>query len=199
MARWTTNLITGIKRHPKKFLLALAFGYTTLWAVLEPLFTLMDVKTQGYNWYYLTVYILISLILALIVVYPKKVVRFDLKNTNTKVEIMFGDLFALSGHKVVSVDEYFDSKIGKPRITGNSIGTLEKIRQEVRRNSIENQMKKLMNLFMEKNALNSNEEVYNHPRIQSSLIEFIYENLRQTETITKNEVNDFVIGEMLPF
>lgn len=115
-----TKIFTGIKRHPKRFLLAIAFGYTTLWTVLEPLFTLLEIKTEGYNCYYLIGYILVSFVIAIIVVYPKKTVHFGLTNTNTKVEIMFGDLFDTKGHKVISASEFFDSKIGKP-VSPNSL------------------------------------------------------------------------------
>jgi len=108
------KIFTGIKRHPKRFLLAIPFGYATLWTALEPLLTLLDIKTEGYNCYFLIVYIIVSFTIAIIVTYPKKRVKFDLTNTNTKVEIMFGDLFKTNGHKVISASEYFDSKIGKP-------------------------------------------------------------------------------------
>lgn len=108
------KLLIGIRRHPKRFLLAIVFGFTTLWTVLEPIFALLDIKTTENSCCYLTGYIIISLIIALIFVYPKKKVKFGLTNTNTKVEIEFGDLFKTTGHKVISASEFFDSKIGKP-------------------------------------------------------------------------------------
>ena len=85
------------------------------------------------------------------------------------------------------------------KIASSSIGTLDKIRQEVRDRNIKNQMKNLMNSFMEENSLNSNDDIFSNPRLQSSLTEFIYENMRTIESITKNEVNYFVEGELLPF
>lgn len=110
----TKKIITGISRHPKRFLLALVFGYAALWTFLEPLFTILEIKPTGYNCCYLIFYILTSFIIAFIVVFPKRKVKFNLTNTNTKVEIEFGDLFKTEGHKVISASEYFDSKIGKP-------------------------------------------------------------------------------------
>lgn len=109
-----TKIFIGIKRHPKRFLLAIVFGYTILWSLLEPIFAILDFKTKGYNCFFLIGYILTSFIIALVVVYPKKKVKFGLTNTNTKVEIIFGDLFKTDGHKVISASEFFDSKIGKP-------------------------------------------------------------------------------------
>ncbi len=75
---------------------------------------MLELKTTGYNGYCLTCYILVSIVIAVISVYPKKSVKFDLTNTNTKVVIEFGDLFKVEGYKVIPVNEYFDSVIGKP-------------------------------------------------------------------------------------
>lgn len=108
------KIFIGISRHPKRFLLAIAFGYASLWTVLEPIFSIANLKTTGYNCPYLIGYALVSLVIGLFVIYPKRKVHFDLNNTNTKVEILFGDLFTAPGHKVIAASEYFDSKIGKP-------------------------------------------------------------------------------------
>lgn len=108
------KIFIGISRHPKRFFLALVFGYTAIWTFLEPLMTMLEWKTTGYNGYCLSCYILTSIIIAVITVYPKKAVKFDLTNTNTKVVIEFGDLFKADGYKVIPVNEYFDSAIGKP-------------------------------------------------------------------------------------
>ena len=88
------KIFIGIIRHPKRFLLAIGFGYVTLWTILEPVFSIANLKTTGYNCPYLIAYILTSIIIGIFVVYPKRKVQFDLNNTNTKVEIEFGDLFA---------------------------------------------------------------------------------------------------------
>lgn len=112
--KMTKKIVTGISRHPKRFILAIVFGYTALWTFLEPLFSILEIKTTGYNCCFLIGYILFSILIGFIVVYPKKKVNFNLTNTNTKVEIVFGDLFKADGHKVIAVSEYFDSKIGKP-------------------------------------------------------------------------------------
>jgi len=114
------KFIVGLKRHPKKFVIALIAGYTTLWTVLEPTFALLDVKTGNHRGLYISAYILISLIIAIISIWPKKSVKFNLINTNTKVEIQFGDLLNTEGHKAIGVNEYFDSTIGKP-VSPNSL------------------------------------------------------------------------------
>jgi len=108
------KIYIGISRHPKRFLLAIFFGYITLWSILEPLFSILELKTTGYNCYCLVAYFITSLLIAIITVFPKNKITFDLKNTNTKVEILFGNLFTSSGHKAIAANEYFDSEIGTP-------------------------------------------------------------------------------------
>lgn len=108
------NVFLGINRHPKKFIAAVGFGWATLWTALEPLFTLLDIKISGYNFYYIVGYLILSILISFIVIYPKKQVKFSLKNTNTKIEIVFGDLFTMPGNKAFAVDEFFNSTIGKP-------------------------------------------------------------------------------------
>lgn len=108
------KIFIGIGRHPKRFLLAIGFGYATIWTVLEPFLSLVNLKTTGYNGTYLVAYLLASIIIGVIVVCPKRKVRFPLKNTNTRIEIEFGDLFVADGNKAIPVSEFFDSKIGKP-------------------------------------------------------------------------------------
>jgi hypothetical protein len=139
------KLLTGVKRRPKKFFLSIIFGYTTLWTLLEPIFTIFEIKTSGYDWCFLIGYFLLSLLISLFVIYPSKKVQFELKNTNTKVEITFGDLFETDGHKVIAVSEYFDSKIGKPVSPRSLHGIfLEKILEghiEILDNAVNNQLR----------------------------------------------------------
>ncbi len=108
------DLYIGISRHFKRFFLAIFFAYTTIWAFLEPLMSILDLKTNSFSWYWFSAYLLVSIIIATFLVKPKQSVKFNLINTNTKVIIEFGDLFKSEGHKVIPVNEYFDSLIGKP-------------------------------------------------------------------------------------
>ncbi|RKR05645.1 hypothetical protein C8C83_4996 [Flavobacterium sp. 90] len=114
------KVLIGIKRHPKRFVLAIIFGYTSIWTFLEPLMALSGVNITGYNCLCLLIYFIASFIIGIISVFPKKTVKFDLLNTNTKVIIEFGDLFSVDGHRVIPVNEYFDSLIGKP-VSPNSV------------------------------------------------------------------------------
>lgn len=114
------KIFLGIKRSTKRFLLAIIFALSILWTFLEPIFEFIDFDTKPKGCCYLIAYLLISLFIACYVIYPKRKVKFSLTNTNTKVEIVFGDLFKMPGHKVISATEFFDSKIGKP-VSPNSL------------------------------------------------------------------------------
>lgn len=115
-----TKFLLGIQRHPGRFFLAIAFGYAGLWTCLEPIFSILDIKPTGYNYFYLLSYFIISIVIGIISVRPKKSIKFDLKNTNTKVEIEFGDLFQSEGNIIIPVNEYFDTELGKP-VSMNSL------------------------------------------------------------------------------
>ena len=114
------KLFIGIKRHPKSFVWAIVFGFTVLWTVIEPVLVILNVKTTEYSTWYLASYTMASFIISLIFIFPKKKVEFGLKNTNTKVIIKFGNLFEEKGYKVISVNNFFDSKVGKP-VSPNSL------------------------------------------------------------------------------
>lgn len=57
---------------------------------------------------------LISLVFGLRKVWKPSKVAIQIANCATCVEIVFGDLFAQDGIRAIAVNEYFDSKIGKP-------------------------------------------------------------------------------------
>jgi len=50
------NIILGIRRQPRKFFLAILFGITALWSILEPIFAMLDISTTGSEKYYLMAY-----------------------------------------------------------------------------------------------------------------------------------------------
>lgn len=105
------QILLGIKRDWFKFIFSAIFGYTFLWSLLEPAISFL--KADIYGWPKFIALLLISLIIAIIRVFPKKRITIPLKNTNTKVNISFGDIFKQPHNIAISVNEYFDSKIGK--------------------------------------------------------------------------------------
>ena len=107
---YINRIILGIKRHGWKSLVFVYCAFAVIWTIIEPLWDFLPDTKFGFLRYFGMV------LLALIgggwkVMAPKKV-TIRLKNTNTSIEILFGDIFAKDGHKVIPVNEYFDSEIG---------------------------------------------------------------------------------------
>lgn len=108
----------GITRSPRIFTIAIFFGLTGTWAIMEP-FVSVYITTPDKYWF-LAFLLLPTIIFACWKVYPKDEITFTFHNTNTKVKILFGDLFKQKGVIVIGVNEFFDSSIGKP-VSPNSL------------------------------------------------------------------------------
>lgn len=102
----------AIIRNPKIFAISIFFGITSLWAILEPFISVCITHINKY--WFLLFFIPPSLIIAIIKTYPRKSICIEPKNTNTIINLRFGDLFNQSGAIAIAVNEYFDSEIGKP-------------------------------------------------------------------------------------
>lgn len=105
------KILFGIKSRPKKFITEILFSTALLWSIIEPILGLTHYSLSGYGNYF--IYMIVSFIIACYRIIPSKEVCFRLKNTNQIVEIKFGDLFKQHGCIVISVNEFFDSEIGK--------------------------------------------------------------------------------------
>jgi hypothetical protein len=107
------DLFRGIIRHPLKFI-----GH--VFAIFSMLFTLIKAIThfipgitiEGPN--ALIAVISISIALAIKKIWKPTKVSIQIKNSNTSIEVIFGDIFEQSGIRAISVNEFFDSKLGKP-------------------------------------------------------------------------------------
>lgn len=108
----------GIIRSPRIFAIAIFFGLTGTWAIMEP-FVSVYITTPDKYWF-LAFLILPTIFFACWKVYPKDEITFTFHNTNTKVKILFGDLFKQKGVIVIGVNEFFDSSLGKP-VSPNSL------------------------------------------------------------------------------
>jgi len=105
------NVFLAIRRNPSLFGLSLFLGLTTIWALLEPF---VSVYFKNPNKYYFLIILLVpSLIIAIVRTYPKNEIVINLQNTNTLVRVKFGNILEENGCIAISVNEYFDSKIGK--------------------------------------------------------------------------------------
>ena len=101
----------GIKRHGWKSIVFVYCAYAVVWTIVEPLFSFFpEIKFTGLPRYLGMV--LLALIFTGWKILPSKKITIKLKNTNTSIEVLFGNIFTLDGHGVIPVNEYFDSEIG---------------------------------------------------------------------------------------
>ena len=97
---------------PIEYVLSVLFSFGLLWSVLEPIVQFLKPDIGG--GYKFLVFFIICLIIGAYRITPPRKIKIRIKNTNTRVEIKFSDLFQETGHKIISVNEYFDSELGKP-------------------------------------------------------------------------------------
>ena len=102
----------GIRNRPRRFIVTLFVCYSVVWALVEPFMTFIVKEPPGITMYSLMV--LISLSVGVVGAAPAKELVLKMKNTDTKIRIIFGDLFAMDGGRVIPANEFFDSEIGQP-------------------------------------------------------------------------------------
>ncbi len=100
----------GIRRHPWRFIVSIFLSYSVLWAVIEPFLSFVVNKPPGLGLYLAMVGV--SCVAGVSYAIPPRKIGIKIRNTDTSVRIYFADLLKMDGHKVVSVNEYFDSEIG---------------------------------------------------------------------------------------
>jgi hypothetical protein len=104
----------SITRNPKAFILSFFLSLTVIWAILEPFVTVAFSIDPEYKYYFLIALLIPAFIVSIVKLFPKDSITIELKNTNTKITLMFGDLFNQSGNIALGVNEFFDSELGKP-------------------------------------------------------------------------------------
>jgi hypothetical protein len=107
------NIYLGIKRRPLKFLVEIFLAYSALWTLIESgSYFLPDIKLQGIHFYLALV--CVGVLVAFIRAYQHRSISFKIGHSNTKVTVLFGDLFDRDGHLAIPVNEFFDSELGLP-------------------------------------------------------------------------------------
>ena len=106
------SIIIALTRNAKIFAISLFFGITSLWGLCEPFFSVFSTDSNKY--WFLLPFTIISLFIAFWRAWPKNKVNFKLPNTNTEIELKFGDLFETTGNIAIAFNEFFDTEIGKP-------------------------------------------------------------------------------------
>lgn len=107
------NIYLGIKRRPLKFLGEIFLAYSALWTLIESgSYFFPDIKLQGIRCYLALV--CVGVLVACIRAYQHRSISFKIGHSNTKVTVLFGDLFDRDGHLAIPVNEFFDSELGLP-------------------------------------------------------------------------------------
>lgn len=107
------DLWGGIVRHPWKTISYAFVAFSVMWTLTEGLNHFVpEVQIKGFI--ALGIIVLISIGYALKQVWKPSKVEIKISNSNTTIEVVFGDLFQLEGIRAIAVNEYFDSKLGRP-------------------------------------------------------------------------------------
>jgi hypothetical protein len=103
----------GLRRHPWRCLTYAFAAFSVLWTLTEGItHFLPGVKIEG--GYALTIIILVSIAYGLNRFWKPSKIVIKVATTNTKIEVLFGDLFAQDGLRGFGVTEFFESELGSP-------------------------------------------------------------------------------------
>lgn len=107
------SIYLGIRRRPLKFLSETFLAYSALWTLVESgSYFFPDTKLQGISSYLALVGV--GALIACVRAYQHRSIGFKIGHSNTRVTVLFGDLFEREGHLAIPVNEYFDSELGLP-------------------------------------------------------------------------------------
>lgn len=107
------DLWRGIARHPWKTIGYVFTAFSVLFTVIKGINQFFPgVQVEGP--YAFIVVILVSLGFGLRRVWKPSRIKVKVANSDTTIEVLFGDLFAQDGVRAIAVNEFFDSALGKP-------------------------------------------------------------------------------------
>lgn len=107
------DLWRGLRHHPWKSLTYAFAAFSVLWTLTEGVtHFLPGVKIEG--GYALTLMIWASIAYGLNRFWKPSKIVIKVATTNTKIEVLYGDLFAQTGLRGIGVTEFFESELGAP-------------------------------------------------------------------------------------
>lgn len=107
------DLWNGMVRHPWKVISHSFVAFSVMWTLTEGLtYFVPGIQIKGLV--ALGVIILVSISYALKQVWKPSKIEIKVSNSNTAIEVVFGDLFQQDGIRAIAVNEFFDSKLGRP-------------------------------------------------------------------------------------
>ena len=117
--RTLKDLWRGICRHPLKAVGHVFVAFSVMWTITEALsYFVPGIMIKGPI--ALGALIFISIIYGLKKVWKPSKIAIDVAHTNTCIIVLFGDLFEQDGIRAIAVNDFFDSKLGKP-VSENSV------------------------------------------------------------------------------
>jgi hypothetical protein len=113
------GLVNGLKHSRWKSLTHAFVAFSVIWTLVKAtVYFIPSVNLSGHL--PLGIVILASLIYSGYQSWQPSSVELNIKHTNTKVTILFGDLFTQDGYRAIPVNEFFDSSFGNP-VSDNSL------------------------------------------------------------------------------
>ena len=113
------SIYLGIKRRPLKFFGEIFLAYSAIWTLIESAsYFFPNIKLQGIIFYLALV--AVGVLISCARAYQHRLISFKIGHSNTKVTVLFGDLFECEGHLAIPANEFFDSELGLP-VSPNSL------------------------------------------------------------------------------
>ncbi len=107
------DLGRGIYRHPWKTAQYIFTSFSVIFTLVRAItYFIPAIKIEG--WFALTAAVVISIGFGLRKVWKPSRIEIPVAHCNTIIEVVFGDLFRQDGIRAIAVNEFFDSKLGKP-------------------------------------------------------------------------------------
>src|SRR5713226_5203300 len=111
--RSLVDLWRGAYHHPWKTAQYVFTSFSVLFTLVKAITHFVPaIKIEGP--FALTIAVLVSVAFGLRKVWKPSQVEIAIANCNTVIEVIFGDLFKQDGIRAIAVNEFFDSKLGKP-------------------------------------------------------------------------------------
>lgn len=107
------DLWRSVWRHPVKTVGLIYLAFSSLFTLIQAV-NFFDSKIKFEGIIFLFGLIAVSLIFSLWMIWKPSTVDIAIKHTNTTIKISFGDIFSCPGLKLISVNNFFDSSIGRP-------------------------------------------------------------------------------------
>ena len=107
------DLWCGIKRHPWKTVGYVFTAFSVLFTIIKGINRFFPgVKIEGP--FAFAVIVFVSACFGLKKVWKPSKIKIKVANSDTTIEVLFGDLFVQDGIRAIAVNEFFDSALGKP-------------------------------------------------------------------------------------